>query len=153
YRRFGYAPVELSQVVHARPRDLPDSPERRHVRNYREGDLPSLQRCYRASTARSTGPLERSQRWWEWRGLRDDQDRVVSAAPGSGRIEGYVLGVLAELAPLGRRVFRVQELIASTRRACLGLRGWLASLADEFATIEASLPADESWLPFLRDPH
>src|SRR5206468_3173661 len=104
-------------VVHVRPRDLPDSPERRHVRAYRPEDLPALQRCYRAATASATGPLERTAKWWEWRVLREDQDRVVYAAPGNGRVEGYVLGALAEAAPLGRRIFRVHEFIATTARA------------------------------------
>src|SRR5262249_48280192 len=47
YRRFGYAPVEMGHVLHVRPRDLPDSPERRHVRRYLDEDLPALERCYR----------------------------------------------------------------------------------------------------------
>lgn len=152
YRRFGYAPVEMGHVLHVRPRDLPDSPERVHVRRYREDDLAALGRCYRAATAGATGPIERSDMWWRVRTLREGQDRVVFDA-GRGKIEGYVLGMLAEQAPLGKRVLRVQELMASTRRARRGLIAWLAALADEFSGIEASLPSDASWLPYLRDPH
>ena len=73
-------------------------------------------------------------------------------ATGRGKIEGYAPGLLAEQAPLGRRVLRVQELMASTTRARRGLIAWLAALADEFSAIEVSLPSDGSWLPFLRDP-
>ena len=153
YRRFGYAPVEMGHVLHARPRDLPDSLERENVRRYRDEDLPAVERCYRAACADATGALERSPMWWSVRVLREGQDRVVFQAPGRGTIEGYVLGMLAENASLGRRVFRVQELVATTRRARRGLIGWLAALADEFSTIEVSLPSDGSWLPYLRDPH
>jgi len=152
YRRFGYAPVEMGHLLFVRPRDLPDSPERVHVRRYRDEDLPEIDRCYRAATAGMTGPIERSDMWWRVRALREGQDRVVFDA-GRGKIEGYVLAMLAEQAPLGKRVLRVQELMASTRRARRGLLGWLSALADEFSSIEASLPADGSWLPFLRDPH
>jgi len=152
YRRFGYAPVEMGHVLHVRPRDLPDSPERVHVRRYHEDDFAALDRCYRAATAGATGPIERSEMWWRVRTLREGQDRVVFDA-GRGKIEGYVLGMLAEQASLGKRVLRVQELMATTRRARRGLLGWLAALADEFSGIEVSLPADGSWLPFLRDPH
>jgi predicted acetyltransferase len=152
YRRFGYAPVEMGHVLVVRPRDLPDSPERVHVRRYRDEDLPGLDRCYQAATAGTTGPIERSDMWWRVRALREGQDRVVFDA-GRGKIEGYVLGMLAEQAPLGRRVLRVQELMASTTRARRGLIAWLAALADEFASIEVSLPSDGSWLPYLRDPY
>jgi predicted N-acetyltransferase YhbS len=152
YRRFGYAPVEMGHVLVVRPRDLPDSPERVHVRRYRDQDFPALDRCYRAATEGATGPIERSDMWWRVRTLRDGQDRVVFDA-GRGKIEGYALGMLAEQAPLGRRVLRVQELMAHTTRARRGLIAWLGALADEFAGIEVSLPSDGSWLPFLRDPH
>jgi len=152
YRRFGYAPVEMGHVLLVRPRDLPDSPERVHVRRYRDEDLPGLDRCYRAATEGQTGPIERSDMWWRVRTLREGQDRVVFDA-GRGRVEGYALGLLAEQAPLGRRVLRVQELMAQTTRARRGLIAWLAALADEFSAIEVSLPSDGSWLPFLRDPH
>jgi len=153
YRRFGYAPVEMGHMLHVRPRDLPDSTEREKVRRYRDDDLPAVERCYRAASAGATGALERSPMWWSVRVLREGQDRVVFQAPGRGAIEGYVLGMLAEQVSLGKRVFRVQELVATTRRARRGLIGWLAALADEYATIEVSLPPDASWLPYLRDPH
>jgi predicted acetyltransferase len=153
YRRFGYAPVELGHIVQARPRDLPDSPERAHVRPYTAADRPALEYCYRAAVGRRTGPLERSDKWWEWRVLREGQDRVVYAAPGSGRIEGYALAMLIESAPLGERRLGVQELVARHPRALRGLLGWLRSLGDEFSLVEMHVPADTSWAPFLRDPN
>jgi predicted acetyltransferase len=153
YRRFGYAPVEMGHVVQARPRDLPDSPWRAHVRPYAAADLPAVQRCYRAGVGRRTGPLERSEKWWEWRVLREGQDRVVYTAPDTDRVEGYALAMLIESAPLGERRLGVQELVALNPRALRGLIGWLASLGDEFSLIEMHVPPEASWAPFLRDPN
>ena len=153
YRRFGYAPVELGHIVQTRPRDLPDSPQRAHVRPYAAADRTAVERCYRAGVGRRTGPLERSDKWWEWRVLREGQDRVVYAAPRTGKVEGYALAMLIESAPLGERRLGVQELVALNPRALRGLLGWLASLGDEFSLVEMHVPREESWAPFLRDPN
>jgi predicted acetyltransferase len=153
YRRFGYAPVELAHALRVAPRDLPDSPERGRVRPFADADREGIERCYRAWIGRRTGPLERSAVWWEWRVLRAGQDRVVYAAPRTGRVEGYALATRLGEARLGERRLRVVELVAATPRALRGLAGWLASLGDEFASVELQSARDESWAPFLRDPN
>jgi predicted acetyltransferase len=153
YRRFAYAPVEMAHALRVAPRDLPDSAERGHVRPYADGDREGIERCYRAWIGRRTGPLERSAQWWEWRVLRAGQDRVVYVAPRTGRVEGYALTTRIGEARLGDRRLRVLELVATSTRARRGLAGWLASLGDEFSTLDLQQPRDESWAPFLRDPN
>jgi predicted acetyltransferase len=152
YRRFGYAPVETAQVIHAHPSLLPDSAERKHVRAYCKEDLDGMKRCYDRTLPGSTGLLKRNDFWWTWRVFNKNQERVVFQPDGRGRIEGYAICEMVEYEHIGDRRFRVLELVANTVRARRGLLGWLASTSDEIGTIEIFTSHDRSLVPFLRDP-
>ena len=151
YRRFGYAPVEISEAIRTPSSTLPDSPERQHVRYFRADDRPGIERAYKRMYAGRTGLLERSKAWWDWRVLEGKREVVVYARGKKGSIEGYLINDMPDPGMLGERRYRVLEWVANTPRANRGLMAWLASQGDEASTIEIYRSRDESVVPFLRN--
>lgn len=151
YRRFGYAVMEWEQIASVSPRALPASDERLQVRAAQPADRAAIARVYRQWMGGRTGPLERSAFWWKVRVLTPE-DEVFVYVPPKGGIEGYLIGGMADRAPLGRRRYRVFEMAWTTPRARRGFLGWLRSLGDELGAVDLFLPPDDPLIAFLRDP-
>ena len=125
YRVFGYELAsEVIQYI-LKPSDLSTSSEQGYLRDYREGDLPSLMELYGAEARRHTLSVRRSRRHWEE--ILAEKERYVAVYQREGEAEGYILYKISgwqEQDP--RRTLRVDEFVAATTRAREALLSFLA---------------------------
>ena len=125
YRVFGYELASETIRYSLKPSDLSTSPEQGLLRDYREGDLPSLMEAYEAEARRHALSVRRSRDHWEE--ILAEKDRYVAVYEREGRVEGYILYKLSgwqEQDP--RRTLRVNELVALGPRANEALLSFLA---------------------------
>jgi predicted acetyltransferase len=125
YRVFGYELVSEAIEYRLKPSDLSTSPEQGHLRDYREGDLPSLMEVYEAEARRHTLSVRRSRRHWEE--ILAGKDRYVAVYQRNGEVEGYIIYKISgwqEQDP--RRTLRVEEFVADTPRAREAIHSFLA---------------------------
>jgi predicted acetyltransferase len=125
YRVFGYELASEVIQYSLRPSDLSTSPEQGHLRDYREGDLPSLMEIYEAEARRHTLSVRRSRRHWEE--ILAEKDGYVAVYRREGEVEGYIIYKISgwqEQDP--RRTLRVDECVAATPRANKALLSLLA---------------------------
>jgi predicted acetyltransferase len=125
YRVFGYELASEVIQYSLKPSDLSTSPEQGHLRDYREGDLPSLMEAYEAEALRHTLSVRRSRRHWEE--ILAEKERYVAVYQREGEVEGYIIYKISswqEQDP--RRTLRVDEFVAATVRANAALLSFLA---------------------------
>jgi predicted acetyltransferase len=125
YRVFGYELASEVIQYSLKPSDLSTSPEQGHLRDYREGDLPSLMEAYEAEALRHTLGVRRSRRHWEE--ILAEKERYVAVYQREGEVEGYIIYKISswqEQDP--RRTLRVDEFVAATVRANAALLSFLA---------------------------
>jgi predicted acetyltransferase len=125
YRVFGYELASEAIDYRLKPSDLSTSPEQGHLRDYREGDLPSLMEVYEAEARRHTLSVRRSGRHWEE--ILAEKDRYVAAYQRSDEVEGYIIYKISgwqEQDP--RRTLRVEEFVAATPRAREAILSFMA---------------------------
>jgi predicted acetyltransferase len=140
YRSLGWelgGHYAVRQVRARRLRDVP-RPERGVLRRLRDEDWPAVQARYRAFAEGANGCLARPAPWWErkrfqWRG----RDAYVFEAEG-GALEGYLVyrQLDGEYSHLGGDFnIAVEELVATTRDASLGLWRLLGDWASQVDSI------------------
>jgi predicted acetyltransferase len=125
YRVFGYELASEAIDYRLKPSDLSTSPEQGHLRDYREGDLPSLMVVYEAEARRHTLSVRRSRRHWEE--ILAEKDRYVAVYQRSDEVEGYIIYKISgwqEQDP--RRTLRVEEFVAATPRAREAILSFMA---------------------------
>ena len=125
YRVFGYELASETIDYRLKPSDLSTSPEQGHLRDYGEGDLPSLMEVYEAEARRHTLSVRRSRRHWEQ--ILAEKERYVAVYQWEDEVEGYILYKISgwqEQDP--RRTLRVDESVAATPRANEALLSFLA---------------------------
>jgi predicted acetyltransferase len=125
YRVFGYELASEAIEYRLKPSDLSTSPEQGHLRDYREGDLPSLMEVYEAEVRRHTLSVRRSERHWEE--ILAEKDRYVAVYQRGGEVEGYIIYKISgwqEQDP--RRTLRVDEFVAATPRAREAILSFMA---------------------------
>jgi predicted acetyltransferase len=125
YRAFGYELASELIQYSLKPSDLSTSPEQGHLRDYREGDLPSLMELYETEARWHTLSVLRSEAHWRSEEVRKNRDIAVYERDGG--VEGYILYKISgwqEQDP--RRTIRVDELVAATPRANEALLSFLA---------------------------
>jgi predicted acetyltransferase len=152
YRMFGYELATEDIKYTLKPADLPTSPEQRHLRAYREGDLSSLMALYEAEAKRHTLSVLRSE--GHWKKSLADKDKDAAVYECDGGIEGYVLYKISgwqEREP--RRTLSVEELVAATPRAREALLSFMAGLDPLVYGIEHFTPPGEPLHPYLRSSH
>ena len=125
YRAFGYELASEAIEYKLKPSDLPTSPEQRHLRAYREDDLPSLMTLYEAEAKRHALSVRRSE--GHWKSTVAEKSRDVAVYGRDGSIEGYVIYKISgwqEQDP--RRTLRVDEFVAATPRAREAILSFMA---------------------------
>ncbi len=148
YEKLGYARVDWPELFVVPPSQFRASDARRHVRRIDPAkDIPALSACYDRWRAGRTGPLLRSEYWWQARVLGKIQDGVVFAPPtragargAKGAIEGYLLyeasGAPGQIA--GDLI--IKELVASTVEGRRALFGFLSALGEQYRRIHVVFP-------------
>src|SRR5215208_3805556 len=154
YRVFGYELASEAIEYRLKPSDLSTSPEQGHLRDYREGDLPSLMEVYEAEVRRHTLSVRRSERHWEE--ILAEKDRYVAVYQRGGEVEGYIIYKISgwqEQDP--RRTLRVDEFISATPRAREAILSFMAGF-DPLAYvngIKLSTPRGEPLHPYLQSSY
>jgi predicted acetyltransferase len=159
YRRYGwiyassavkttFSPKELALYVKA-------PPSGRAVR-VTEEDWPALESIYARHTARRTGWLLRSERWWKeavFRRIYEDKRPLCDVAVwenAAGEQTGYVAYLPSRQGDFGKSSLWIQELIALDRDAYLGLLRYVLS-HDLIEEVVWFSPADEPFSTVLED--
>jgi predicted acetyltransferase len=154
YRVFGYELATEVIQYSLRPSDLSTSPEQGHLRDYREGDLPSMIALYEAEARRHTLSVLRSEGYWKSEEVRKNRD--IAVYERDGVVEGYILYKISgwqEQDP--RRTLRVDELIAATPRANEALLSFLAGFDPRVYVhgIKLSTSREEPLHPYLESSY
>jgi predicted acetyltransferase len=149
YRRFGYGMIEQVHQIAISPKTLPASEEARGVRRLMLPDRPAVQGLYDRIAEKGHFALARKPEWWTQRLWDQPGDWVVFEGRRRGQIEGYLYyEVDSSRGPFALEL-TLKEFVATSPEAHRGLVGYLASLADQVAEIEAVVPADGVWLTLL----
>jgi predicted acetyltransferase len=154
YRVFGYELATEVIQYSLKPSDLSTSPEQGHLRDHREGDLPSMMEVYEAEARRHTLSVRRSRRHWEE--ILSEKDRYVAVYQREGEVEGYIIYKISgwqEQDP--RRTLRVDEFVAATLRANEALLSFLAGF-DPLAYVHGikfSTSRGEPLHPYLKSSY
>lgn len=117
------------------------------ARPFAEGDWGAIRACYDRLARAASGCLDRTPRWWERREHAwKDKDVYVFAGQG-GATEGYLVyhQVDGEYSHLGGDFdIVVDEIVACTRDAALGLWGLLGGWASQVGEVAFRSPVDEA---------
>lgn len=154
YRSFGYELATEAIEYRLKPSDLSTSPEQKHLRAYREEDLPSLMSLLEAEAKRHPLCVRRSEGLW--RSSLSEKDRDVAVYEREGDVEGYVLYKLSawdESGPPPHRTLSVQEIVASTPRAREALISFMAGLDPLTYGIKLYTPRGEPLHPYLKSSY
>ena len=150
YRKFGYGVIEHVQQIAMSPANLPPSDEMRRVRRLMLPDRPAVQTLYERVASQGHWALERRREWWNERLWTYPGDWIVYEGKRRGQIEGYLhYEADASQGPF-RLALTLDEFVAASPEAHLGLVGYLASLSDQVNEIHFAAPADNVWLTILR---
>ncbi len=152
YRAHGYELAGESISYTLKPTDLPTSPEQRHIRAYREEDLPRMMTLFEEETSRHPCCLRRTEETWRKRALGRAESHVA-VYELDGRLEGYAM--YRQQTPGGDppRALRIVELVTASLRARSGLISFMASYSAEDYKIEHSTPRGEPLHPYLASSH
>jgi len=152
YRAFGYELATEGIEYRLKPADLPTSPEQRHLRAYREGDLSSLIALYQAEAKRHNLSVRRSV--GHWRTSLAKENREVAVYERAGEAEGYIIYRISGWQDRDpRRTLTVDELVIATPRAKEALLSFMAGLDPLVYGIEHSTPRGEPLHPYLRSSY
>ena len=154
YRVFGYELASEIIQYSLKPSDLSTSPEQGHLRDHREGDLPSLMEAYEAEARRHALSVRRSR--GHWGEILAEKDRYVAVYEREGGVEGYILYKLSGWQDQDpRRTLRVDELVATTPRANEALLSFLAGFDPPVYVhgIKLATSRGEPLHPYLRSSY
>jgi len=153
YRSFGYELATEVIEYRLKPSDLTTSPEQRHLRAYREEDLPRMMDLLEAEAKRHPLCVRRSG--GHWRSSLAEKGREVAVYERDGGVEGYVLYKMSGWEENGapQRNISVQELVAATPRAREGLISFMAGLDPLVYKIKLYTPRGEPLHPYLESSY
>ncbi len=150
YRKLGYGAVEFVHQLAMSASNLPPSDEARRVRRLMLPDRPAVQALYDRVAQQGHFALARTPDWWSRRLWTYPGDWVVYEGKRRGQIEGYLYYEVEDSRGPFRLAITLNEFVAATPEAHLGLAGHLASLRDQVEEIHYAAPADHAWLAVLR---
>ncbi len=150
YRKMGWGPVEQVQQLTVSPKNLPHSEQARNVRRLTLPDRPAVQALYERIAMQGHFALTRKPEWWAQRLWTLGGDWVVYEGKRRGHIEGYLYYETDHSRGPFALELELREFAAATPDAHRALVGYLASLSDQVAQIEACVPADNAWFTLLK---
>ncbi len=149
YRRFGWELASESIGYALKPTDLPTGDEQRHVRAYREDDLPRMMELLEAEAAGHQCCVRRREE--HWRKLLSGDGLNAAVYEESGRVEGYALYCLSGWRE-GRdpaRELSLPELAVRTPEAHAGLLSFAGAFDPLVFEVRLSTPRGEPLHPYL----
>jgi predicted acetyltransferase len=146
YRRYGWELSAEAISYRLKPTELPTSPEQKHVRAYRDGDLLRMVALLDGEASGHPVCVRRGE--GRWRQLLAREDTEVAVYETDGQVEGYVLYGQGK----GRSVLRaltVSELVAATPAAREALISFMAAFDPAMFEVRYSTPRGEPLHPYL----
>jgi predicted acetyltransferase len=153
YRVYGWELAGEAVAYTLKPTDLPTSSEQRHVRAYREEDLPEMMGLFEEEAARLSCCVRRSE--GRWRDVLARKDWQAAVYEVEGRLEGYILYKMSDWRE-GRepaRTLSVQELVWGSQGAWRALISFLAAQDPLVFEIKHNTPRGEPLHPYLRNSY
>jgi predicted acetyltransferase len=153
YRSFGYELATEAIEYRLKPSDLSTSPEQRHLRAYRVGDLPQMMSLLEAVAKRHPLCVCRSE--GHWRSSLSQKDWEAAVYEREGEVEGYIFYKMSAWEENGapQRTISVQEIVASTPRAREALISFMAGLDPLVYKIKLYTPRGEPLHPYLKSSY
>lgn len=153
YRGYGWELAGESIEYTLKPTALPTSPEQKHLRAYREEDLPQIMGMLDRETARHTLGVRRTEK--QWRAERFWKDRTAAVYEKDGAVSGYMLyemsGWREDRTP--ERTLTVRELVADTPEARAGLLSFMAAQDPLVFEVKYKTPRGEPLHPYLESSY
>ncbi|MGH3145257.1 MAG: GNAT family N-acetyltransferase [Rubrobacter sp.] len=153
YRSFGYELATEVIEYTLKPTDLPSSPEQSRLRAYRDGDLPAMMDLLEAESRGHQLCALRSEAYWRAFLARKEIEATVYEVGGG--VRGYMIYNMSgrrEGREPGRRL-EVEELVAGTPEARLGLISFLAALDPNAFEIRYWTSHGDPLHPYLRSSY
>ena len=153
YRSFGYELATEAIEYRLKPSDLSTSPEQRHLRAYREEDLPRMMSILEGEARRHPLCVRRGE--GHWRSSLSEKDREAAVYEREGDVEGYLLYKMSGWDESGdpHRTLSVQEMVAATPRAREAVISFMAGLDPTAYGIKLYTPRGEPLHPYLESSY
>jgi predicted acetyltransferase len=157
YRTYGWELAGEAVAYTLKPTDLPTSPEQKHIRAYREEDLPRMMELLDEEASRHLLCVRRSEEQWRserfW--MRDWGGKDPVVYEREGRLEGYILYRMSDWREdrEPHRTLSVQELVWRTTEAWEALISFLAAQDPLVFEIKHSTPRGDLLHPYLRSSY
>ncbi len=153
YRAYGWELAGEAIAYTFKPTDLPTSPEQRHVRAYRDEDLPRVITLFEGWAAGHQLCVRRDEAYW--RKILANEEQRTAVYDKGGHVEGYVVyrmsGWHEDRRP--RRTLTVDELVAGSRGAGEALVSFMAVQDPLVFEIRYSTPRGEPLHPYLKSSY
>jgi predicted acetyltransferase len=146
YRHYGWELATEAISYNLKPSDLPTSPEQRHVRAYRDEDLPRMMTLLEGEASRHPLFVRRGEGRWQQIFARREQEAAVYDT--QGRVEGYLL-YNQEEGDGSPRILTLSELVAETPEAREALISFAAAFDPLMFDVKYSVPRGEPLHPYL----
>jgi predicted acetyltransferase len=146
YRHYGWELATEAISYNLKPSDLPTSPEQKHVRAYRDEDLPRMMTLLEGEASRHPLFVRRGEGRWQQIFARREQEAAVYDT--QGRVEGYLLYNQAE-GDGSPRILTLSELVAETPEAREALISFAAAFDPLMFDVKYSVPRGEPLHPYL----
>ncbi len=153
YRSFGYELAGETISYTLKPTDLPTSDEQRHVRAYRDEDLPRMMKLFESEASGHPLCVRRSEVRWRSESFWS-RGREAAVYESDGRVEGYLIYKMSgwrDRKP--QRELKVSELVSSTIRANDALISFMAAQDPLVFEIKHSTPRGKPLHPYLRSSY
>ena len=147
YRRYGWELVTEAIGYDLKPTDLPTSPEQKHLRAYRDSDLPRMMMLQEKEASRYPLFVCRSEGRWRQIFARGEQEAAVYDV--EGRVEGYLLYKQEAVGDSPPRTLVLSELVAETPEARKALISFAAAFDPTEFAVKYSVPRGEPLHPHL----
>ncbi len=152
YRAYGWELAGETISYTLKPTDLPASPEQKHVRAYREEDLPRMRELLEAEASGHLLCVRRGEGRWKQYLARKDVEAAVYER--DGRVDGYMLYQMSEWSDRApERTLEVPEMVAGTLQAREALISFMAVQDPLVFGLKYSTPRGEPLHPYLQSSH
>ncbi|MDP8938731.1 MAG: GNAT family N-acetyltransferase [Actinomycetota bacterium] len=153
YRAYGWELCGESIGYTLKPTDLPTSPEQKHLRAYREEDLPQMMGLLEKEAIRHPLFVRRDKK--QWRSERFWKDRATVVYEREGRAEGYLLYGMSDWREdrTPERTFTAHELVAESPRARAALISFMAAQDPLIFEVKYATSRGEPLHPYLRSSY
>lgn len=153
YRTYGWELAGETISYTLKPTDLPTSSEQKHVRAYREEDLPRMMEILEAEALDHSLCVRRNEE--QWRQFLGRKEQEAAVYEREEKVEGYAIYNMSDWSheSYPYRTLNVSELTGETRGAREAMISFMAAQDPLVFQVKYSTPRGEPLHPYLRSSH